>query len=162
MIRVLIDKRRILFSEVWDGVDHRTYTKTRGSKYNNALRTSKHIYKQINIPNFQLCYPCKCLARATLARQLLASERDTLSGNTIENWGYLFVYICVWTYVCHFVLWPLRIFVFVPCSTLSHTSLNRIPRFTRITLEIELFPLGIVLWVQLKLKNLWELHFYSS
>ncbi len=63
MIRVLIDKWKILFSEVWDGVDHRTYTKTRGSKYKNALRTSKHIYKQINIPDFQLCYPCKCLTR---------------------------------------------------------------------------------------------------
>ncbi len=28
----------------------------------NDIRTSKHIYKQTNIPNFQLCYPCKCLA----------------------------------------------------------------------------------------------------
>ncbi len=63
VIRVLIDKQRILFSEVWDGVDHRTNTKTRGSKYKNALHTSKHIYKQTNIPDFQLCYPCKCLAR---------------------------------------------------------------------------------------------------
>ncbi len=43
VIRVLIDKQRILFSEVWDGVDNRTNTKTRGSKYKNALRTS--IYK---------------------------------------------------------------------------------------------------------------------
>ncbi len=45
VIRVLIDKQRILFSEVWDGVDNRTNTKTRGSKYKNALRTSIHIYK---------------------------------------------------------------------------------------------------------------------
>ncbi len=43
--RVLIDKQRILFSEVWDGVDNRTNTKTRGTKYKNALRTSIHIYK---------------------------------------------------------------------------------------------------------------------
>ncbi len=34
----------------------------------------------------------------------LFGERDTLRGDPIENWGYLFVYICVWTYVCHFVL----------------------------------------------------------
>ncbi len=29
---------------------------------------------------------------------------DTYRDNTIENWGYEFVYIYVWTYVCHFVL----------------------------------------------------------
>ncbi len=35
----------------------------------------------------------------------LVGERDTLRGNTIENWGCLFIYILyVWTYVCHFVL----------------------------------------------------------
>ncbi len=45
VIRVLIDKQRILFSEVWDGVDNRINTKTRGSKYKNALRTSIYIYK---------------------------------------------------------------------------------------------------------------------
>ncbi len=32
------------------------------------------------------------------------SERDTLRGNTIDNRGCLFVYIYIWTYVCHFVL----------------------------------------------------------
>ncbi len=31
----------------------------------NDIHTSKHIYKQTNIPDFQLCYPCKCLARFT-------------------------------------------------------------------------------------------------
>ncbi len=45
VIWVLIDKQKILLSEVWDGVDNRTNTKTRGSKYKNALRTSIHIYK---------------------------------------------------------------------------------------------------------------------
>ncbi len=46
-----------------------------------------------------------------MKRILLASERserDTYRGNTIENWGCLFIYlfICiyVWTYVCHFEL----------------------------------------------------------
>ncbi len=63
VILVLIDKPEDSVSEFWDGVDHRTNTKTRGSKYKNALRTSKHIYKPTNIPDFQLCYPCKCLAR---------------------------------------------------------------------------------------------------
>ncbi len=32
------------------------------------------------------------------------SERDTYRGNTIENRECLFIYIYVWTYVCHFVL----------------------------------------------------------
>ncbi len=32
------------------------------------------------------------------------SERDTYRGNTIKNRGCLFIYIYVWTYVCHFVL----------------------------------------------------------
>ncbi len=53
-------------------------------------------------------------------------ERDTLRGNTIENRGYLLVYIYVWTYACHFVLWPLHILVLALCSTPSQTSLNRI------------------------------------
>ncbi len=43
VIRVLIDKQRILFSEVWDGVDHRTNTKMRGSKYKNALRPNIYV-----------------------------------------------------------------------------------------------------------------------
>ncbi len=37
-----------------------------------------------------------------LCVNLLASEQDTLKGNTIEIQGYLFVYMCV-DYVCHFV-----------------------------------------------------------
>ncbi len=32
------------------------------------------------------------------------SERDTYRGNTIENRGCLFIYLYIWTYVCHFVL----------------------------------------------------------
>ncbi len=28
-------------------------------KVQNDIRRSKHIYKQTNIPDFQLCYPCK-------------------------------------------------------------------------------------------------------
>ncbi len=67
VIRVLIDKQRILFSEVWDGVDHRTNTKTRGSKYKNALRTSKHINKQTS-PIFDCVTPVS-VSLATLARQ---------------------------------------------------------------------------------------------
>ncbi len=33
-----------------------------GSKYKMTY-VRPYIYKQTNIPNFQLCYPCKCLAR---------------------------------------------------------------------------------------------------
>ncbi len=58
-----------------------------------------------------------------------ANERDTYRGNTIENRGCLLVYIYVWTYVCHFVLWPSRIFVLAQCSIPSPTSLNSIPWF---------------------------------
>ncbi len=64
-------------------------------------------------------------------------ERDTYMGNTIEHWGYLFIYIFGRTYVIFSL-----IFVFAPCSTPSQTSLNRILRFSdhyHITLEIELF-----------------------
>ncbi len=34
------------------------------------------------------------------------SERDTYRGNTIENRGCLFIYIYVWTYVCHLYFDP--------------------------------------------------------
>ncbi len=77
-------------------------------------------------PFFSICFPPGL-------PWLLASERsdwDTLRGNTIENRGCLFVYIYDWMYVCHFVLWPSRIFVFAPCSTPSLTSLNRILWFS--------------------------------
>ncbi len=39
---------------------------------------------------------------------------ETLSGVT-QFRGCLFVCIYVWTYVCHFVLWPSRIFVLAQC-----------------------------------------------
>ncbi len=32
-------------------------------KVQNDISKSKHIYKLTNIPGFQLCYPCKNLAR---------------------------------------------------------------------------------------------------
>ncbi len=69
------------------------------------------------------------------------AKRDILRGNTIENRGYLFVYVCVWTYVCHFVLYS-GILVFTLSSTSSQTSLIRILRFIDhypIALKIELF-----------------------
>ncbi len=77
MIRVLIGKQRILFGEVWDGVDHRTNTKTRGSKYKNALRTPKHNW------------------RASVASETLTRVTQ------FENRGCLFVYICDRLY-----MWP--------------------------------------------------------
>ncbi len=33
-------------------------------KVQSDIRTSTHIYKRTNIPDFKLCYPCKCLARS--------------------------------------------------------------------------------------------------
>ncbi len=66
MIRVMIANQRIQFSEVWDWVEHPANTKIRAVKVQNYIRTSKHI-KKTNIPDFQLCYPCKCLARFALS-----------------------------------------------------------------------------------------------
>ena len=75
---------------------------------------------------------------------LLASERskwDTYKDNTIENWGYLFVYIlCLDVYRSFCTLTP-RIFVLALFSTPSQTSLNRIlwlSIITHIILEIKL------------------------
>ncbi len=48
------------------------------------------------------------------------SERDTYRGNTIENRGCLFIYLYIWTYVCH------RVFVLVMWSTPFQIALNRI------------------------------------
>ncbi len=31
-------------------------------KVQHDIHTSKHIHKQTNIPDFQLCYSCECLA----------------------------------------------------------------------------------------------------
>ncbi len=44
MIRVMIDKQRILFSEVWDGVEHRTNTKSRGYKSTKMTYIRPNIY----------------------------------------------------------------------------------------------------------------------
>ncbi len=59
------------------------------------------------------------------------SERDTYRGNTIENRGCLFIYLDICLDVCmSFCTLTLRIFVFVPRSTPSQTSLNRILGFS--------------------------------
>ncbi len=51
-----------------------------------------------------IVYCCYCELLLLFIVGLLATERDTYSGNTIENRGCLFIYIYVWTYVCYFVL----------------------------------------------------------
>ncbi len=56
---------RFPFSEVWDGSNNELTQKYETVKVQNDLRTSKHIYKQTNIPNLNLCYRCKCLAHYT-------------------------------------------------------------------------------------------------
>ncbi len=42
----MINSERILFSEVWDGVENPANTKIRGGQSTNDKRTSKHINKQ--------------------------------------------------------------------------------------------------------------------
>ena len=53
----MIDNQRIRFSEVWDRVEHPANAKYVRVKVQNDIRTSKHTYKQTNIPDFQLHYP---------------------------------------------------------------------------------------------------------
>ncbi len=74
---------------------------------------------------------------------LLASERDTYRGNTIENRGCLFIYL----YICMdvrkaFLYFDPRVFVLVRLSTpfqIALTESSGLSISTRITLEIELF-----------------------
>ncbi len=55
-------------------------------------------------------------------------ERDTIRGNSIENRGYLFTYICLDVQKA-FLYFDPHVFVLVLWSTPSQTSLNRILRF---------------------------------
>ncbi len=43
----MVANQRILFSEVWDGVEHRANTKIRWVKVQNDIHPSKHIYKLV-------------------------------------------------------------------------------------------------------------------
>ncbi len=64
----------------------------------------------------------------TVEPLLLASERDTYRGNTIENRGCLFIYLFVYMYGCTYVIlyFDPRVFVLVIWSTPSQIALNRI------------------------------------
>ncbi len=44
VIQVMVDNQLIRFSEVWNGVATELTQKTRGSKYKNNMRRSKHMY----------------------------------------------------------------------------------------------------------------------
>ena len=44
----MIENQRILFSEVWDGVEHRATQKYARVKVQNDICMSTHIYKQIS------------------------------------------------------------------------------------------------------------------
>ncbi len=61
--------RRILFSEVWDGIERGANTKIWSVKVQNDIHTSKHINKQTS-PIFNCVTPVS-VSLATLARQLL-------------------------------------------------------------------------------------------
>ncbi len=53
------------------------------------------------------------------------SERDTYRGNTIENRGWLFIYLYICLDVCmSFCTLTLRIFVLAPRSTPNFTKQN--------------------------------------
>ncbi len=73
------------------------------SEGNSLLNSEKPVGETASRIEEQLetCQVCMCVS-VLLASE--CSERDTYRGNTIENRGYEFVYIYVWTYVCHFVL----------------------------------------------------------
>ncbi len=53
------------------------------------------LYDTSRAPNF---VPVLCSWRA------IEASKDSIRGNTIENRGYLFVYLCVMDVQCHFVL----------------------------------------------------------
>ncbi len=78
------------------------------------------LARQINIPDFRLCYPCKCLARYA---------RSPLTGITQLKIGDVCVFICMDVRMTFCTL-TLLIFVFAPRSTPSQTSLNRILLFS--------------------------------
>ena len=69
------------------------------------------------------------------------SKRDTYWGNMLENRGYLFVYIYVWTYVrnLYFDLSDLCQYGGRPRPKLHKTESSGLAIITRIILEIELF-----------------------
>ena len=75
----------------------------------------------------------------------------------------LCIYIyTVWTYVCHFVLWPLHFFAHSEVDP-SRIPLNRILLFVYLNLETRYLPIEFVvsdipdfLWTQLSLTNLWS------
>ena len=48
----MIDKSEESVSKIWDGVKSRANTKIREGQSINDIRTSTHIYKQTNIPDF--------------------------------------------------------------------------------------------------------------
>ncbi len=75
------------------------------------------------------------------------SKRDTLRGKTIENRGYLFVYVCGRTYVILYS--DPHVFVFVSCLPLPIPPLlNRIFSFCTISFrKLNYLPLRIRLFV---------------
>ncbi len=64
----MIDDQRILFSEVWDGVEHRANAKIREGQI-TYVRPNIYINKQIS-PIFN-CVTPESVSLATLARQLI-------------------------------------------------------------------------------------------
>ncbi len=89
---------------------------------------------------------------------------ETLTGLTQLKIGDVCLSVCMDVRKA-FLYFDPPFFVLAPRAIPSQTSLNSILWFCnhyRITLEIELFTTLNCFGVQLKLKNLWELHFYSS
>ncbi len=87
------------------------------SKLNKVELTLPGLAQEITIHQFR---------ESAVLKLNLASERDAIRGNTIENRGYLFVYICVCGHMYVILYFDPRIFVFASWSTPSHTSTKHI------------------------------------
>ena len=82
-----------------------------------------------------------CVYHSTLIVVFQTNEQLCYMGNAIENWGCSFAFIYVWTYVCHFVLWPSHNFALNRCSTPFQISLKQNP------LAIDQYPYRSRNWI---------------
>ncbi len=114
MIRVLIDKQRILFSEVWDGVDHITNTKTRGSKYQNALRT--FIHWRASVASETLT-GLKMKKSGMFVYWRASEASETVLGVDNAKLGICYIYICMYVWMVRMLFKCARGELFSPKNT---------------------------------------------
>ncbi len=134
MIRVIIDKLKdsVWWSMGW-GLPPSEH-KMQGQSTND-VHTSQYTYKQTKTISDCVTLIANGVSLALLTCKLfiiiiiIGKQARHSQGYHNKKSG---IFVCllynynVWTYICHFVLWPSRIFVLARCLTPSQTSLNRI------------------------------------